>query len=140
MNSVYYRQAGGGSVSTISRAVLVLGFDAVRNIAITVMLFEHLQNKTNASHLKEEFLRANLAGILAKEIGERTSARDVEELLLEVAGIGLVLQMLMPATSRRSSSAPIWPEFSPRRSVREPRPATWSRSSSARCSTIWDAC
>ena len=47
VNSVYYRQAGGGSISTISRAVLVLGFDAVRNISITVMLFEHLQNKSN---------------------------------------------------------------------------------------------
>ena len=79
VNSVYYRQAGGGSISTISRAVLVLGFDAVRNIAITVMLFEHLQNKSNATHLKEEFLRANLAAILAKDIGEKTSSRDVEQ-------------------------------------------------------------
>lgn len=79
VNSAYYRQAGGGSISTISRAVLVLGFDAVSNIAITVMLFEHLQNKANATHLKEEFLRANLAAILAKDIGEMTSLRDVEQ-------------------------------------------------------------
>jgi serine/threonine protein kinase len=79
VNSVYYRQAGGGSISTISRAVLVLGFDAVRNIAITVMLFEHLQNKGNAAQLKEEFLRANLAGILAKDIGEKVSPREAEQ-------------------------------------------------------------
>ena len=82
VNSVYYRQAGGGSISTISRAVLVLGFDAVRNIAITVMLFEHLQNKANATHLKEEFLRANLAAILAKDIGEQSSVRDVEQVFI----------------------------------------------------------
>ena len=83
VNSVYYRQAGGGNISTISRAVLVLGFDAVRNIAITVMLFEHLQNKGgNVAHLKEEFLRANLAGILAKDIGEKTSSRDVEQVFI----------------------------------------------------------
>ena len=82
VNSVYYRQAGGGSISTISRAVLVLGFDAVRNIAITVTLFEHLQNKTNATHLREEFLRANLAAILAKDIGEQTSLRDVEQVFI----------------------------------------------------------
>lgn len=82
VNSVYYRQAGGGSISTISRAVLVLGFDAVRNIAITVMLFEHLQNKSNANQLKEEFLRANLAGILAKDIGEKISARDIEQVFI----------------------------------------------------------
>ncbi|WP_301103456.1 serine/threonine protein kinase [Propionivibrio sp.] len=79
VNSVYYRQAGGGNISTISRAVLVLGFDAVRNISITVMLFEHLQNKGNASHLKEEFLRANLAAILSKDIVEKSSTRDAEQ-------------------------------------------------------------
>lgn len=82
VNSVHYRQAGGGSISTISRAVLVLGFDAVRNITITVMLFEHLQNKANANHLKEEFLRANLAAILAKDIGEKTSSRDLEQVFI----------------------------------------------------------
>ncbi len=82
VNSAYYRQVGGGSISTISRAVLVLGFDAVRNIAITVMLFEHLQNKVNAKQLKEEFLRANLASILAKDISEKSSARDVEQVFI----------------------------------------------------------
>ena len=82
VNSVYYRQAGGGSISTISRAVLVLGFDAVRNIAITVMLFEHLQNKNNANQLKEDFLRANLAAILAKDIGEQSSGRDIEQVFI----------------------------------------------------------
>lgn len=82
VNSAYFRQAGGGSISTISRAVLVLGFDAVRNIAITVMLFEHIQNKGNASQLKEEFLRANLAGILAKDIAEKTSPREVEQVFI----------------------------------------------------------
>lgn len=82
VNSVYYRQAGGGNISTISRAVLVLGFDAVRNIAITVMLFEHLQNKSNANQLKEDFLRANLAAILAKDISEQSSSRDVEQVFI----------------------------------------------------------
>ncbi len=79
VNSAFYRQAGGGNISTVSRAVIVLGFDAVRNIAITVLLFEHLQNKSNANHLKDEFLRANLAGILGKDISGRTGTRDHEQ-------------------------------------------------------------
>lgn len=79
VNSAFYRQAGGGNISTVSRAIVVLGFDAVRNIAITVMLFDHLQDKGNANFLKGEFLRANLAGILAKEIGARTAQKDVEQ-------------------------------------------------------------
>ncbi|MDQ5959461.1 MAG: eukaryotic-like serine/threonine-protein kinase, partial [Pseudomonadota bacterium] len=79
VNSAFYRPVGGGNISTVSRAVMVLGFDSVRNIAITVLLFEHLQNKGNANQLKDEFLRANLAGILAKDIGSRTAQRDVEQ-------------------------------------------------------------
>ena len=82
VNSAYFRQAGGGNVSTISRAVMVLGFDAVRNIAITVVLFEHLQNKGNANLLKEEFIRANLAGILAKNISATTKSRDAEQVFI----------------------------------------------------------
>lgn len=67
VNSAFYRQAGGGNISTVSRAVIVLGFDTIRNIAITVLLFEHIQDKGNARELKEAFLRCNLAGLLARE-------------------------------------------------------------------------
>jgi len=79
VNSAYFRPAGGGNISTVSRAVVVLGFEAVRNIAITVLLFEHLQNKGNANQLKEDFLRANLAGVLAKDIGATAQMRDLEQ-------------------------------------------------------------
>jgi eukaryotic-like serine/threonine-protein kinase len=79
VNSAYFRPAGGGSISTVSRAVVVLGFEAVRNIAITVLLFEHLQNKGNANQLKEDFLRANMAGVLAKGIGATAQMRDLEQ-------------------------------------------------------------
>lgn len=79
VNSAYYRQAGGGNISTISRAVIVLGFDAIRNIAITVLLFEHLQDKANAGQLKEAFLRANLSGVLAQDASLKPMVRDTEE-------------------------------------------------------------
>jgi serine/threonine protein kinase len=83
VNSAYYQQAGGGNISTVSRAVVVLGLDAVRSIAITVMLFDHLQNKENAHQLKDEFLRANLAGVLAKDIAGKVSERaDIEQVFI----------------------------------------------------------
>lgn len=72
VNSAYYRQAGGGNISTVSRAVIVLGFDTIRNIAITVLLFEHMQDKVNVRELKETFLRANLAGLLARQSSKGT--------------------------------------------------------------------
>lgn len=82
VNAAYFRPAGGGNISTVSRAVIVLGFEAVRNIAITVLLFEHMQNKGNVVQLKEEFLRANLAGILAKDISAQAKMRDLEQIFI----------------------------------------------------------
>lgn len=82
VNSTYYRQVGGGSISTVSRAVIVLGFDAIRNIATTVLLFEHLQDKANARDLKEGFLLANLAGLLARDAGKKLIARESEEVFV----------------------------------------------------------
>jgi len=79
VNSAYYRQSGGGSISTVSRAVIVLGFDAIRNIAITVLLFEHMQDKDGARDLKEGFLRSNLAGLVARDAANRMRFRDTEE-------------------------------------------------------------
>ncbi len=79
VNSAHYRQAGGGSISTVSRAVVVLGFDVIRNIAITVLLFEHLEDKGNVRELKEAFLRANLAGLVARDASRKFMAREAEE-------------------------------------------------------------
>lgn len=79
VNSAYFSRYGGGTISTVSRAIIILGFEAVRNIAITLMLFEHLQNKSHAVHLKEEFLKSLLTATLAKDIASRGMMKDSEE-------------------------------------------------------------
>lgn len=79
VNSAFYRQAGAGGISTVSRAVIVLGFDAVRSLAISVLLLDHLENHAKAGQLKEEFLRANLAGLIAREAAGALRLRDVEQ-------------------------------------------------------------
>jgi serine/threonine protein kinase len=78
VNSTTYAQFGG-TISTISRAVMILGFDAVRNLAVTLILFEHLQNKAQASVLKEEMITAYFTGIMAHSIARRSGVTDNEE-------------------------------------------------------------
>jgi eukaryotic-like serine/threonine-protein kinase len=78
-NAAHYRQSGGGQISTVSRAVVVLGFDAIRNIAITVLLFEHMQDKANVKDLREAFLRANLAGMIGRDTSKLCLPRAGEE-------------------------------------------------------------
>lgn len=88
-NVAFYNQVGGGSISTISRAVVVLGFDAVRSIALSLILFDNLENKAHAQHLKEEFVKVLYAGMLAREMAGNAQVMDVEE-----AFIGAMLHKL----------------------------------------------
>ncbi len=78
-NVAFYNQVGGGTISTISRAVVILGFDAVRSIALSLILFDNLENKAHAQQLKEEFVKVLYAGMLARELASRTQIKDVEE-------------------------------------------------------------
>ena len=87
VNSVHYSHAGGGSISTVSRAVALVGFNGIRSMALSLMLLDHMQDKEHANRLKEEFLRCLMAGSVASELC-RTS-RDSED-----AFIGAMFQNL----------------------------------------------
>lgn len=94
-NVAFYNQVGGGSISTISRAVVILGFDAVRSIALSLILFENLENKAHARHLKEEFVKVLYAGMLAREMAGKAQLRDVEEAFISamLRNLGRMLTM-----------------------------------------------
>ncbi len=66
VNSVTFAQ--GGSISTVSRAVSLVGFNGIRNMALSLVLLEHMQDKAHANLLKEEFLRSLMAGSIAAEL------------------------------------------------------------------------
>ncbi len=70
----------GGNVSTVSRAVALVGFAGIRNMALSLVLLEHMHDKGHAAQLKEEFVRALLSGTLAEEL--TPNQRDGEEAFL----------------------------------------------------------
>ena len=78
VNSAQYGQFSG-SISTVSRAVVIMGFNNVRAVAIRLLLLEHLQNKAQAAQLKEEILAAYFCGLLARELVAKAGVRDGEE-------------------------------------------------------------
>ncbi len=77
-NSVTYGYAAG-KVSTVSRAVVVLGYVYVRLIAISLSLFEHFKSKHYMADLKEEMVCSLWAGMLAREITIEQGDSDAEE-------------------------------------------------------------
>lgn len=66
VNSAHF--ARGGSISTVSRAVTLVGFNGIRNMALSLVLLEHMQDKAHAAQLREEFLRSLMAGTIGSEL------------------------------------------------------------------------
>ncbi len=79
VNAAHYGAFGGQPISTISRAVVILGFDAVRNVAVALMLFEHLQNHANVDLLRAEAIDSFYRGVLGRLLSSSAGVRDGEE-------------------------------------------------------------
>ena len=77
VNTVHFANAGAGNISTISRAVALVGFAGIRNMALSVVLLDHMQDQEHAAQIREEFLRGLMAGTLAAEL--TPNPREAEE-------------------------------------------------------------
>ena len=79
VNTVKYRRNGVG-ISSISRAVALVGLAGIRNLALSLVLVEHMKDKAHAQRLKAGFLRSLLAGQIASTLC--TDPREAEEVFL----------------------------------------------------------
>ena len=79
VNSAYYANRSGERIRTVTRAIVMLGFDAVRSIAVSLMLFDRLRDKKHADVLREEFLRTSLSGSIARELCMKVNPAQSEE-------------------------------------------------------------
>lgn len=80
VNSVSFSQFG--EVTTISRAIILLGFENIKNLALTLMLFDHLQRSSSNSDLVDTIVKSFYSGILAQKIAQETGFADREESFL----------------------------------------------------------
>ncbi|MBF0264231.1 MAG: protein kinase, partial [Gammaproteobacteria bacterium] len=81
VNSGYYRGAKP-EVKTISQAVLMLGFKEIRMIAMSLILIEHLHNKSKASKIKSHIVASIYSGILSKDLSFELGLKEHEESFL----------------------------------------------------------
>ena len=77
VNSVSYSQFG--EVTTISRAVNLLGFENIKNLCLTLMLFGHFrEGDSNVEHL-DTMIKSFYSGFLAQKICGEVSFENKEE-------------------------------------------------------------
>ncbi len=78
-NTIEYRAIAGTPVTTISRAISLLGFNCVKTSALTMLLVDGLCNKKQVSNVRKELLRSLYASIVARELAQRSKYADAEE-------------------------------------------------------------
>jgi HD-like signal output (HDOD) protein len=78
VNSVYFNRAGP-SVVSISHAVTLLGWDAVRHFAAGMLLFDHFKN---SAHGREQMLISLLTASHARQIAKHANYAHGEEAYL----------------------------------------------------------
>ncbi len=78
VNSAYYGLVAG-KVTTITRAVVVLGYERVRLATISLALLDHFQGKAHTADLKETLIASFWAGVVAREIAGSDGTIDPEE-------------------------------------------------------------
>ena len=81
VNSAHFSHVGAGHINTVSRAVSLIGFTGIRNVAMSLVLLDHMENKTHADKLKGEYLRALLAASLATDL-RPPQLREGEEVFI----------------------------------------------------------
>lgn len=101
VNTAHFSHAGAGGIGTVSRAVALIGFRGVRDLALSLVLLEHLPDKAQA-RLREEYLRVLLAAALAGELAGAAHAGELAFVGTLFQGLGrLLVEYYCPAEAER---------------------------------------
>ena len=81
VNSATYGQYRG-SIRTISKAVLILGTEVVRNAAMTLMMLAFSRGRPQEKSLQDELIGAFFAGVVSKALCRRLGMPNSEEAVI----------------------------------------------------------
>jgi HD-like signal output (HDOD) protein len=77
VNSVSYSQFG--EVTTVSRAIILLGFENIKNLALTLMLFDHFRKISSNVDLVDTMVKSFYSGVLSQKICDEIYFSNKEE-------------------------------------------------------------
>lgn len=78
-NTVTYRGAANTPITTISRAIFVLGLDTVRTAALALLLVDSLNNPQHVEAIRRELVESLAASLLGRELSRQNQIQGAEE-------------------------------------------------------------
>jgi HD-like signal output (HDOD) protein len=92
-NTVQYHTAARGKITTVSRAIFLLGFETVKTTALTMLLVEWLSNLKHSHAVSAELKRAMYASIIGREMARSSKKTEAEEAAIAAlfANVGQIM-------------------------------------------------
>ena len=90
-NTAQYRTASGTNVTTISRAISLLGFDNVKTTALAMLLVDALSNSAHEQSVRVELQLSLCASLVGREMARHSHYQGAEE-----GAIGALFKNLGP--------------------------------------------
>jgi HD-like signal output (HDOD) protein len=78
-NTIHYRTSSGAPVTTISRAIFLLGFNTVKTSALAMLLVDCFKDRRHAQAVRKELIHSLCASIVGREMAQRSIYQDSEE-------------------------------------------------------------
>lgn len=101
INAAFYSSGGGGSITSMQRAVALMGFESVGMLAASLMLFERVPKGRDGEAMRHACSRALLSGLLAQQLCQ--SRKHAESVYLTALFMNLghmLVAMHFPADAR----------------------------------------
>ena len=77
-NSPYYNR-GAGKIGVVSRAIILLGFDTVKNLSLTMKFIESFQNEHPSIEMDKLLVRAYITAGFVRDLALKIGIKDAEE-------------------------------------------------------------
>lgn len=82
VNSSFYGHFSKNGISSVEKAMIILGADQIQQTAASLMLFEHMQASSHNNELKDIAVKTFMSGLIAKGIAIEKGFNDTEEFLI----------------------------------------------------------
>jgi eukaryotic-like serine/threonine-protein kinase len=90
-NAAYFSSVGGGSITTVSRSIALLGFEAIRDLAGTLPPLEDLRDSAQREALADEYARCRVAGRTAARLCPTQAEEEESYIAALMQNLGRVL-------------------------------------------------
>lgn len=105
INTAYYSSVGGGQITTITRAIALMGFQAIGMMAASLVMFERLPKGADGARVREEFACNLLAALIANEFCPARKLQESAYVAAMFQNLGSMLAWLHLADEAREVDA-----------------------------------